>query len=254
MRASYKYLILIEFRNIMIRKTVKKILKAFGYKISKNNKNSLLDEDPFRAIKSNLEGDKLVFFDIGANYGQTIKKMCHNYSNAKIYAFEPSKNCFNSLKANFKNKNISLHNLAIGSSCCQLEFNESSWTALNSFLKRAYGSAKILETYLVEVVTIDEFCENNAITSINLLKTDTEGYELNVLKGGSSMMSRNKIQFVYVEIFFNENYVGQSSFGDIYNFLLENKFELVRFYDVLYTDDGVASKSDALFINKNFAI
>jgi hypothetical protein len=86
------------------------------------------------------------------------------------------------------------------------------------------------------------------------LKTDTEGFELNVLKGASETMSRNKIQFVYVEIFFNENYVGQSSFGDIYNFLLENGFELVRFYDVLYTNDGVASKTDALFINKDFAI
>lgn len=111
-----------------------------------------------------------------------------------------------------------------------------------------------METYFVDVLTIDAFCKNNAVSHINLLKTDTEGYELNVLKGSSEMMMRNKIQFVDVEIFFNENYVGQSSFGDIYNFLLENGFELVRFYDVLYTDDGVASKTDALFINKNFRV
>ena len=111
-----------------------------------------------------------------------------------------------------------------------------------------------METSLVDVVTIDAFCKNNAVSHIHLLKTDTEGYELNVLKGASDMMKRNAIQFVYVEVFFNENYIGQSSFGDIYNFLLENGFALVRFYDVLYTNDGVASKTDALFINKNFAI
>jgi len=180
--------------------------------------------------------------------------MSSNYQQAKIYAFEPSKKCFESLKTNFDAANISLHNMAVGSSCGQLEFNEYSWSALNSLLKRAYGTAKIMETYLVEVVTLDEFCKNNDISYINLLKTDTEGFELNVLKGASSMMEKNKIQFVYVEIFFNENYVGQSSFGDIYNFLLGNRFELVRFYDVLYTDEGLASKTDALFINKNFLI
>jgi FkbM family methyltransferase len=237
-----------------MKKILKKILKATGYKVSKNSKVLLLDEDPFTAIKDKLIGDKLILFDIGANWGQTTKKMSHHYPEAKIYGFEPSKNCFESLKANFKSDTISFHNLAMGSSCGQLEFNEYSWSALNSLLKRAYGGAEIMETYLVDVVTIDAFCKNNAVSHINLLKTDTEGYELNVLKGASDMMKRNTIQFVYVEVFFNENYVGQSSFGDIYNFLLENRFELVRFYDVLYTDDGVASKTDALFINKNFAI
>lgn len=231
---------------------LKRMFGTFGYKISKQSKVLLLNDDPFIAIKEELVGNNLVFFDIGANLGQTIKKMANHYPGAKIYAFEPSKNCFESLKVNFKNNNLSLHNLAIGSSCGQLEFNEYSWSALNSLLKRAYGSAEILETYLVEVFTIDEFCKNNAVSHINLLKTDTEGYELNVLKGASEMMRQNKIQFVYVEIFFNENYIGQSSFGDIYNFLLENRFELVRFYDVLYTNDGVASKTDVLFINKSF--
>lgn len=229
------------------------IFRTFGYKISKNSKILLLDENPFLAIKDKLIGGEPIFFDIGANWGQTTKKMNENYSNVKIYAFEPSKICFESLKANFKSNTISLHNVAIGSSCGQLEFNEYSWSALNSLLKRAYGTARIMETYLVDVVTIDDFCKNNAVSYINLLKTDTEGYELNVLKGASEMMRRNKIQFVYVEIFFNENYVGQSSFGDIYNFLLEKGFELVRFYDVLYTNEGVASKTDALFINKDFA-
>lgn len=235
-----------------MKKILKKILKATGYKVSKTSNVLLLDEDPFMAIKNELIGDEVVFFDIGANWGQTTNKMRNRYPDAKIHAFEPSKNCFESLKGNFKGNNVSLHNLAVGSSCGQLEFNEYSWSALNSLLKRAYGSAKILETYLVDVVTVDEFCENNGVSHINLLKTDTEGYELNVLKGASEMMRQNKIQFVYVEVFFNENYVGQSSFGDIYNFLLENCFELVRFYDVLYTNEGLASKTDALFINKNF--
>jgi FkbM family methyltransferase len=237
-----------------MKNRLKKIFDLLGYKIHKKNKILILNEDLYLAIKNKLPDKGIVFFDIGANLGQTIKKMNHSYSTATIFAFEPSKYCFEYLKTNFSNTNVSLHNLAIGSNCGNLEFNEYSWSALNSLLKRAYGAAKISETYLVRVITLDEFCNDNNVSYINLLKTDTEGYELNVLKGASSMMEQNRIQFVYVEIFFNENYIGQSSFGDIYNFLLENRFELVRFYDVLYTNDGLASKTDALFINKSFKI
>lgn len=235
-----------------MKRILKKTFKSIGYKLSKNSKIPLLDDDVFLAIKNKLPDNEKVFFDVGANLGQTIKKMRKNYSTSKIYAFEPSKNCFEHLKKNFNDNNINLHNLAVGSNSGNFKFNEYSWSALNSFLKRAYGTAKIIETYLVEVVTIDEFCKNNDISYINLLKTDTEGYELNVLKGASKMMEQNRIQFVYVEVFFNENYVGQSSFGDIYNFLLEKRFEFVRFYDVFYTDEGLASRTDALFINKRF--
>ncbi len=167
----------------------------------------LLDEDLSLAIKDKLIGDEPILFDIGANLGQTTKKMSHQYPDAKIYGFEPSKNCFESLKANFKSDTISFHNLAVGSSCGQLEFNEYSMSALNPVLKRAYGGAEIMETYLVDVVTIDAFCKNNAVSHIHLLKIDTEGYELNVLKGAPDMMKRNAIQFVFVEVFFNKNYI-----------------------------------------------
>lgn len=103
-----------------MKKILKKLLKAMGYTISKNSKILLLDENPFMAIKNKLIGDNLIFFDIGANWGQTTKKLSENYSNAKIYAFEPSKKCFESLNTNFKSNNISLHNLAIGLVCSQL--------------------------------------------------------------------------------------------------------------------------------------
>lgn len=237
-----------------MKRILKKIADFVGYKISKKSSIQLLDENPFLAVQKKIEEETVVFFDIGANLGQTIQKIHSIYPQSTIYAFEPSKQCFETLKKNSDTANVSLHNLAVGSASGHLEFNEYSWSDLNSFLKRAYGTATILETHWVEVVTVDAFCKKNSISYINFLKTDTEGYELNVLKGASAMMERDAIQFVYVEIFFNENYIGQSSFGDIYNFLLENSFELVRFYDVLYTNEGLASKTDALFINKKFLV
>lgn len=231
---------------------IKKNLEKIGYRITKLSKYSMQNDNPYIAIKNNFDVEDAVFFDIGVNQGQTAKKMKSVFPHAIIHGFEPSKICFKYLTENVKMEKVFFYNKAIGSSNSILEFNEYSWSAISSLLKRAYTSSKIIETYKVEVITIDDFCKNNDISYINLLKTDTEGYELEVLKGASEMMNENKIQFVLVEIFFNENFIGQASFGDIYNYLLSKNFGLVRFYDFEITSDGLANRSDALFFNKKF--
>lgn len=235
---------------------MKKILKDFlyrkGYKINKINKNRLLNDDPFLAVKSKI-GSNPIIFDVGANQGQTILKIKSLFPDSDLHSFEPSKICFKELIKKFgDNKKLTLNNFAIGAEQGSLEFNEYYWSALNSFLKRTFTKSGIIDTYFVNIVAVDDYCRENQIPYIHLLKTDTEGFELNVLKGASKMMNANKVQFVFVEVFFYENYIGQSSFGDIYNFLLEKGFNLVRFYDFEYTNDGYASRTDALFINANF--
>ena len=140
-----------------MKKLLKNILAFVGYKISKVSKIGLLNEDPFMAIKLDLPEESHIFFDVWANEGQTIRKIYEKYSNAQVYAFEPSKTCFKSLEAAFKNSQVNIYNVAMGAVSGHLEFNEYSWSALNSILKRAYGTATISDTYLVDVLTIDEF-------------------------------------------------------------------------------------------------
>ncbi|HLF51227.1 FkbM family methyltransferase [Flavobacterium sp.] len=235
-----------------MKKNIKSVLNQLGYKISKLNKNNLLNENPFLAIKSRVANNPMIF-DIGANQGQTIEKIKSIFPESNLHSFEPSKRSFKILKEQFGQvKKIVLNNQAVGSEKGSLEFNEYSWSHISSFLRRAFTQSEIIDNYLVDIITVDAYCEENNIYNINLLKTDTEGYELNVLKGASKMLDENKIQFIFVEIFFYENYIGQSSFGDIYNYLSEKGFNMVRFYDVEYTNKGYASRTDALFVNENF--
>ncbi len=232
---------------------LKNILYNFGFKISKINQNQLQNENPFYAIKKSLiDKNNIILFDVGANLGQSIKKMKMEFPTSIIYAFEPSLNCYEVLKKNYTDKNILINNKAVGAGNGKIKFNEYSWSASNSILKRAFGTTKIINSNEVDLISIDSFCKENNILKIDFLKTDTEGYELEVLKGASNMMDNNKIQFVHVEVFFKENYIGQSSFGDIYNFLLGKRFELVKMYDFEITSDGLLNRSDALFLNKNF--
>ena len=50
----------------------------------------------------------------------------------------------------------------------------------------------------METTTIDNICFKNNINEIDVLKIDTEGSELNVLKGASKMLKNTKI--ILVEI------------------------------------------------------
>lgn len=230
---------------------LKKITNHFGYKISRINKNPLQNENPLVAIKESIKDkNDVVLFDVGANLGQTIRKMKLEFPVSKIYAFEPSRTCYEILKNKLDVESVFVFNNAVGSGIGKIKFNEYSWSALSSVLKRSFGSAQITDTYDVDLVTIDSFCKLNNIAKIDLLKTDTEGFELEVLKGASEMLAQNKIQFVYLEVFFKENYIGQGSFGDIYNFLIGKGFELVKIYDFEIAIDGLLNRSDALFLNK----
>ncbi|WP_181248536.1 FkbM family methyltransferase [Flavobacterium magnum] len=231
---------------------IKDFLYRRGYKINKVSTLALLHEDYLKAVSGYIRKNP-VLFDVGANVGQTVSKFKVVFPTSEIHSFEPSKVCFDVLKDSHKSThNLVLNNVAVGSEKGSLDFNEYSWSSLNSLLKRSFTKSELIDSYKVDVITIDEYCKSNSIFKIDLLKTDTEGYELQVLKGASQMMDENRIQFVYVEVFFYENYIGQSSFGDVYNYLSGKGFNFVRFYAFEYTGEGLASRTDALFINKNF--
>jgi hypothetical protein len=51
----------------------------------------------------------------------------------------------------------------------------------------------------VEINTIDNYCSENAINHIHLLKLDIEGHELDALDGARKMFDKNSIDIVTFE-------------------------------------------------------
>ena len=86
------------------------------------------------------------------------------------------------------------------------------------------GNQKIFEN--VKVKKLDTFAKMIKIKNkIDLLKIDTEGHELEVLKSGIKTLS--KVKFILIEFRLNDMYLNYSS-TKIYNFLKQNKFKLVK--------------------------
>ncbi|MDF1657676.1 MAG: FkbM family methyltransferase [Verrucomicrobiales bacterium] len=191
-----------------------------------------------------------VIFDIGANIGKTLDRFGVEFRHPEIHAFEPGKVAFDILsRKSFKHSSVTINNLGIGSELSSLTLNQNEFIDMSSFLpsgKHSWGN--IENTIEVPVTTVDNYASENGIDYIHILKSDTQGFDLEVMKGSQRMMSENRIKLVYFEFIFSDMYQNLPNFDEIFNYLRENNFEVVAFYDQHF-QDGKLGWADFLFIN-----
>jgi FkbM family methyltransferase len=225
-----------------------------GYDIVRRSEESEeIGHDAYADIRS-MVGSKLpVIFDVGANVGQTIDALRKVFPSPIIHAFEPGKAAFDFLlQTHSKLPYVRLNNLALGSKPGQQIFFEHSKSYHSSFLPlgpdpRPDGWGPISDQREIEVSTVDRYCMQHEIQFIDLLKSDTQGFDLEVLKGAQGLLNARKIRLIYLEIIFQKLYEGIPRLDEIYRFISDHGFELVSFYKCYYLN-GRAGRTDALFI------
>ena len=207
--------------------------KVTGYWIFKQ-KNIPVGCVLFYDLKFKISMPVNTVFDVGANIGQTAIKFYDYFDEAKIYSFEPVTSTFEILNGNTRQLDrISAFNVALGEQVEQLEINlfESNASVLNSLKKEAMNSDSS-KKQVVQVTTGDIFCKQNNINQIDLLKIDTEGYEINVLKGFLNMMSQSKIKAIYCEVGLNVENNRSTYLVDLINFANAANFKLYGIYEI----------------------
>jgi FkbM family methyltransferase len=139
-----------------------------------------------------------VIFDVGANIGTMCLSFAKHASEGVVYAFEPTEYAYKKLLGN-----ISLNpDLAPRIHPTRAYVSHRSQEAL---AVSAYSSwkvdGKVAEAHPVHggairpaevtrVLTLDEFARDHAIERIDLIKTDTDGHELEVLEGAVETLRR----------------------------------------------------------------
>lgn len=111
-------------------------------------------------------------------------------------------------------------------------------------------SCETLDTIDIPLTTVDEFCKENNIHEIDILKIDVQGAELKVLEGSKNMLANKKIKLIYTESYFTQQYLNQPLFHEISMLLYENGFTLQDIYDPYYSKRHILW-SDAIFILKD---
>lgn len=239
-------------KNLALR--FQKIARRFGFDLVPLSDPNAIGLDPFRDMSRFLGGDaKPLVFDVGANVGQSVAKFKKTFPGCSIHAFEPGSSTFHQLRersADFSD--VHLWNLGVGSSEGKLVLQENEHSTMSSFLepsKFCWGG--VVNRNEVEVVTLDGFAQKHGIEKVHILKSDTQGFDLEVFKGASGLMDSNRIALVYFEFIFSEMYRGLPSFDEVFGFLNRKNFQLVCFYEQNFQRE-LLSWADALFINRDF--
>ncbi|MBA2706441.1 MAG: FkbM family methyltransferase [Gemmatimonadaceae bacterium] len=144
-------------------------------------------------------------FDVGANVGQSYLRFRNDFPQAAIYCFEPVKSTYESLCLAVRHDaRARAEHLALGSTPGQQTIEASvEWNVLNSVRDDVKNSASDVRAETVTIETLDNYCAVNAITAIDLLKIDSEGYEMEVLEGARQNLGAGSIGAVLCEVGFS---------------------------------------------------
>ncbi|MBS0363498.1 MAG: FkbM family methyltransferase [Proteobacteria bacterium] len=170
-----------------------------------------------------------IIFDVGANAGQTVAELREVFPTAQIYSFEPIPATFEKLKRNtIKDLRCEAINIAMGAVSGSLKMTAGPIDGQNTANVSAKPDAPTVE---VSVQTVDGFCAERGIGRIDLLKIDTEGFEMSVLTGAANMLGSGKIKMVLAECEFEPNPAEpHGNFFEIYARMQQAGLRLVSFY------------------------
>lgn len=193
----------------------------------------MLVKDAIEKLKIKLGGAVIRAVDIGADGG-----ICEHWMPflglMTVDAFEPNKEACE-MQRKKSSKRISWHAYGLA---------KNSGTHILYVPKRTTGASlykpniKIQEKFgdtnywgeikevSISCLSFNNFLGENAKESPDLIKLDTQGTELDILKG-LTLRQFDSVLAVEVEVEFLEFYIGQPLFFDVNKFMEENGFELI---------------------------
>jgi FkbM family methyltransferase len=179
--------------------------------------------------------DGMTVFDVGANVGELALLFSRFVGDTgNVHAFEASGAVFEKLESLCRiaqRRNVKLNHLALADEEKTIRLNvyADALSAFNSEAKRPlkdYGiDAEPLSVEEIGATTVDDYCEENKIEKIHLLKIDVEGAEFQVMKGARKMLESKRINCLTFEF-------GQTTFdmgnrpAEIEKFLGEMNYKI----------------------------
>ena len=174
-----------------------------------------------------------VIFDVGANVGQSATLLSAEFPESQIYSFEPSADTYEQLQRNFQHHDrVHCIQMALGSAkkTAKLALDGSSD---RSFLvtESSQTDQQNTDSETVQVDTLDSYCSANKIDRISFLKIDTEGGDLDVLKGATNLLTEHRVDIVEVEAGMNPKNDRHVSFETLKEFLESHGYYLFGIYE-----------------------
>ncbi|WP_245957346.1 FkbM family methyltransferase [Chitinophaga flava] len=164
-----------------------------------------------------------VIFDIGANVGNYSEMLRRYEVQLPIFAFEPHPASFRKLEVMATKHDFTPVWMAAGDQevdTVMYDYSGNGGSEHASMYKEVIETLHdgLAEAVAITQTTLDEYVASRQIDEIALLKIDTEGHELPVLKGASGCIASGMVKVIQIE--FNEmNVISHTFFKDIVDLL-----------------------------------
>jgi FkbM family methyltransferase len=166
---------------------------------------AIYDEQLIQNFYNNIifNRDTINFFDIGSNTGSFIFLPLLN-STINCYSFEPNPLAYEALAENIEinnlENNVKSYNIGMWDTQKQMELKipkdttDSGLATFGNDPSRFIYDNKSGEftTHTIECETIDSMFEKLKLESLDIIKIDTEGAELSIIKGGEKTIREFK--------------------------------------------------------------
>jgi FkbM family methyltransferase len=146
-----------------------------------------------------------VVVDVGAHRGEYAALVKRFAPDATVFCFEPHPKTYRELvKALSGMAGVHLANMACGNEAGKAtlydhaDFDSSPQASLYQNVFEESFAVDYVQ-HEIEVTTLDTWAEENRVENIDLLKIDTEGWEMNVLRGASKLLERGDIEAIHFE-------------------------------------------------------
>jgi FkbM family methyltransferase len=186
-----------------------------------------------------------IVFDVGANRGQSAAAYLAALPEAELWCFEPSAASFAELVARFgRNARVHCERVALGALAGTAVLQDAVPSAGGEHARLLplqgsvgappAGASPAGQAEAVPLATLDEFCAAHGIEAIDFLKIDTEGWDLDVLRGGESLLRAQGAGFVQVEAGMNPDNALHVPFETLKSHLEARGYLLFAIYEQVH--------------------
>lgn len=176
-----------------------------------------------KALTQGNPGD--ILFDVGAHVGTWTREALRLSPDKQLHLFEPSPRNFHILNQQNFPANVHLNPIALGAvkGISPFFLHPISSQQDSLYESRTVGQ----EAIAVHKETLADYCAEKCIDHILFLKIDTEGNDLEVLRGAHSFLAQEKIDIIQFE-YGPKNIESRIFFQDIFEFLKPYNYSLFK--------------------------
>jgi FkbM family methyltransferase len=186
-------------KGIPLMKPLYRFCREYSDRFAGENNGDIETNGELHYLKQCIQHCSVVF-DVGANRGEWTKLALTLNSSISVHCFEPIEEMFSLLLKNSFPSNVKCNNKGLSSEkgIKEIYLGVQSLYARTG-LNAGWRISSPGKPERVDLTTLDDYCMENNINKIDLLKCDVEGHEYNVFLGGKKLFSQGKIDRIQFE-------------------------------------------------------